>query len=490
MRKLCAPLLGLLMAWVCHASEVVAWKVPLSHYAPDGLQTEGVIRCKAAPESSPFFKEGDELWDLKQVPPPKGSRKIINADWIVWNATSERLVLKTEWHGIWGLRELFSAERLPKQCRLTVEVFRVPVDGAALSAQSMRVASHSVVTKLAQEFDTSQSTEFENFHAKGTVVTYDGDELIGLALDLSCGLPNEPQLSVQSAFNLWSGRSLWVARDFDGKVGLDFKVTASIELTDGTPWEQLMLIQKGNDVLKVVPDRRDMEAVPVRDSGWMLISAWISPAGLFLTDGEQIEPQDPFAERDPTVERELPIFLPFPMLNAPDILKPWMSQPVVDLRKWDAVNFMDWKDASDFIGYDPLKERAYLYTKDFSKVSMFKQLFTCMCCHPSQVSFGLDGDGQTRLIGKSGQRLRLTRTNGEQKILRSLEIEPTVGENNKLVDLRLVYADDVVPQQATRLTTTVTLTTGKPLELISGATKDDTIRSLRLKAEVQSGFGD
>lgn len=490
MKKLCGPLLGLLMAWACHASEIVAWKVPLSHYAPDGLQTEGVIRCKVAPEISPFFKEGDELWDLKRVPAPEGSSKIVNADWVVWNATSERLVLKTEWHGIWRLRELFFAEGLPKQCRLTFEVFRVPDDGANLSEKSMRVASHTVVTKLTQEFESSQSTGVANFHAKGTVVSYDGDDLIGLALDLSCGLPHEPQLSVQAAFNLWSGRSLWVARDFDGKVGLDFKVTANIELTDGTPWEQRMLIQKGSEVLKVVPDRRDMAAVPVGDTGWMLIPAWINPALLFFPYAEQIESKDPFAEKGPTVERELPGFLPFPMLNAPDILKPWLNQPMMDLRKWGTVDFMDWKDASEFIGYDPLNERVCIYTKDFPKVSMFKQLFTYTSCHPSQVVFNLDGDGQTRLVGKSGQRLRLTRANGEQKILRSLEIEPTVGENNKLVDLRLVYADDVVPQQETRLTTTVTLTTGKALELISGATGEDTIRSLRLKAEVQSGFGD
>jgi hypothetical protein len=77
MRNFRALVLWLLVTTVCPAAEIVAWKVPLSRYLTSGLDSEGVVRCKAAPEPSPFFKEGDELWDLKQAPAPESTREII-----------------------------------------------------------------------------------------------------------------------------------------------------------------------------------------------------------------------------------------------------------------------------------------------------------------------------------------------------------------------------------------------------------------------------
>ena len=96
--------------------------------------------------------------------------------------------------------------------------------------------------------------------------------------------------------------------------------------------------------------------------------------------------------------------------------------------------------------------------------------------------------GQTRLVGKSGQRAKLTRTNGDKQEMRYLEVEPTVGESDELIDMQLAFSDEADPQRTTHLNLSVTLNGGKPLELITGAAGDGEKGSVRMKAEVLRGI--
>jgi len=100
MKQYLGWLLGLLLSMACSAAEIVAWKVPLSRLGGIALATEGVVRCKAVPEASPFFKEGDEIWDLMGVGTEKYLQKKMTLDWIVWNASSGRVIAKAKWDGI------------------------------------------------------------------------------------------------------------------------------------------------------------------------------------------------------------------------------------------------------------------------------------------------------------------------------------------------------------------------------------------------------
>ena len=134
---LCLILLPL-MALVCPEAEIVSWKIPLSCFVGAGLQANGIVRCKTAPEPSPFFKEGDALWDLKGIPAETRKETSPPLDWVIWNASSGRLVVKADWLGIWQLLGRLRTDQQPKQCRLTVEVLEVPADGSLQTVQCRR----------------------------------------------------------------------------------------------------------------------------------------------------------------------------------------------------------------------------------------------------------------------------------------------------------------------------------------------------------------
>ncbi len=140
---------------------------------------------------------------------------------------------------------------------------------------------------------------------------------------------------------------------------------------------------------------------------------------------------------------------------------------------------------SDFTGYDPFHERLVVYTENEDTVNVFDQLFGFGCDDhfPSTAIINLEGYGQSRLAVNSGHIATLKRTKGTKSILRSIEIESTIGENN-MVDTRLDYLDEALLQRSSRLKTAVTLEVGKPLELLSGADSGGQQQSLKIKPEV------
>lgn len=143
------------MALACDAAEIVAMKVPLSSYAFSGLKSDGIVRCKAAPEASPFFKPGDELWDLKGVPGEGRIEKDLPLEWAVWNASSQMLVIKADLIGIHKLHKRLGMDQQPKQCRLKAEVFEVPADGSPLTEKSVSAWVYSWVSKSEQTVEAT-----------------------------------------------------------------------------------------------------------------------------------------------------------------------------------------------------------------------------------------------------------------------------------------------------------------------------------------------
>jgi hypothetical protein len=105
----------------------VAWKVPVSRLADKVLESVGVLRCKSAPEASPFFKEGDELWDLKAIMPEDGrTKRKLQLEFLVWHASSGRLIAKGNWMDICVLNDVLRPDEMPSYCQLTIGVYEVP----------------------------------------------------------------------------------------------------------------------------------------------------------------------------------------------------------------------------------------------------------------------------------------------------------------------------------------------------------------------------
>lgn len=96
----------------------------------------------------------------------------------------------------------------------------------------------------------------------------------------------------------------------------------------------------------------------------------------------------------------------------------------------------------------------------------------------------LDGIGQSRLVGKSGEKAGLSRTVDAKSVKRSVAIKPTVGVSGDLIGVLLDYRDEADPRRATHFKSDVTLDAGRPLRLIDGIDGDGGKPSLGMKAEV------
>lgn len=472
-------ILCLLTALTCEAAEIVAWKVPLSRYVGQELETAGIVRCKSAPEPSPFFKQGDVLWDLKGIPAENRIQTDPPLEWVVWNENSECLVIKADWNGIWQLHQRLGMDELPKQCRITAEVFEVQADGSPLSDKSVPSMVLSWVSKSGQEVESIYHQDGKMIRLKSNATIGVGHPVVDLRLEVSISLPDQPGLELQTGLTLFSGSVLWAARDFDGTKGMDLRMSSSIELLDGTPMLQALMIQKGDTVSPIQVDRKQIQRHRIGDKGW-LITQWLDPMNLADTDPPDPS-ADPFAERDP---KDVPKLKSFREVMVPEILTPWFKRPVWDLREWTRNSGLDLKDGSDFVGYDPLNQKVFIFSNSERLLDMFEALYSVLCCdRPAMLVATFDGNGQTRLVARSGQRCRLKHVTAEQKESRFFEIEPTVAEQGDLIDMRLDYRDNSVAQRIQSLKTAVILRAGRTLELISegaGGSK----QSLRVKAEV------
>ncbi|MES2922155.1 MAG: hypothetical protein V4819_11445 [Verrucomicrobiota bacterium] len=492
MNRHLGPILWVLMAFACEAAEIVSWKVPLSRYVW-GVEAEKKVRLKSAPEPSPFFKDGDELWDLKDIPatqdqaatdplPPQDVRLRTDPplDWVVWNARSRRLVVKGDWNAIWQLHHQLGIEQLPNQCRLTAAVFEVPADGSPVTEKSMPAVFLSCVSRSGQEVEAVRQQEGKMIRVKGTANIGEDNRLVDLQLELSCALPGHPGMDLRTALSFQPGKPLWVARDFDGNKGLDLRVSTIIELTDGTPVAEAFLIQQGDTAMPIVVNRREMKRHRVGDKGWLAVQ-WMDPQ--FLSD---MEPSggavDPFAEPPPKYGPEKPVPAG---VSVPDFLKPWFNRPVLDLRELMKKSGVVDADFTGFVGYDPLAQRIFLFSNDEMELDKFEQLVSGGCnLSPRLVVVTLDGNRQTRLVTRSGVLSRLVRQSGDEKIIRSLEIEPTIGESYDLVHVRFDAVDNTKATPGELLKSAVLLRSGEPLAVLVGSAPDGKESTLRIKAEI------
>lgn len=472
-------ILWLLMALTCEAAEIVAWKVPLNRFVERGLEVAGIVRCKSAPEPSPFFKQGDVLWNLKGIPAENRFQTEPPLEWLVWNESSESLVIKADWNGIWQLHQRLEMDNLPKHCRITAEVFEVQADGSPLSDKSVPSMVLSWVSKSGQEVESIYHQDGKMIRLKSNTKISAGNPVVDLRLEVSVSLPDQPGLELQTGLKLLSGSAVWAARDFDGTKGMDLRMSSSIELLDGTPISQALMIQKGDAASPVKVDRSQMQKHRIAEKGW-LVTQWLDPMHLADIDPTDTS-ADPFAERDP---KEVPKPKNFREVMVPEILRPWFDRPVWDLREWTRNAGLDLKNGSDFVGYDPLTQKVFIFSNSERLLDMFEVLYSPLCRHSSEMLVAtFDGNGQTRMVVWSGEICRLKRVIAEQKESRFFEIEPTVGEPGDMIDMRLDYRDDSVAQRIQSLKTAVILRAGRSLDLISGG-NGEAKQSLRVKAEV------
>lgn len=474
--------------FVGNAAEIVAWKVPLIRYFDEAGKRGGVL-CKTAPEDSQFFKDGDELWDLKNAMPDAGDQKL-SLDWLFWNATSGRLVAKGGWINLCTVHEILRVNALPKHLKLNVNLYEVAADGAPLAENAKPVSELSIRVRSGQNSKTHWSANGSALAIETEVILADTDSFADVRLAVTAEVPNQPRLEVNTAFILKAGSPLWVARDFDDKRGLDLQVLGMLESMEGTPLREVVMIQKkGNESRSLWPQQRsdEYEPVLVGGAGWIM-SCLMSPGELasFLKVSPESNQTDPFAEQ---IMPERTKLLLTTSVKPPALISSILDHEVLDATEWFrkvVPNLGENLDSSgSFAGYDPIGQRLYFYSPSQRMVDSMRQYVMQMCnLHPALVRVALDGIGQTRLIGKSGQKASLKRIVDKETIRRSLEIEPLIGENDDVVDLRFKFEDRADARKISEINSSNSLSDGKALEILTGKWPDGEVRSLRMTTEI------
>ncbi len=466
------------------AADIVAWKVPMSRYASGDWQTEGAVRLRSAPEESPFFKDGDELWNLNgiDVEHKEGEKK---AEWVVWNASTGRLVAKGDWAQITTIHERLRIDEMAKHCRVKLSLVPVADASEIPGHDSKAVAAVSVVSRSGQKATASWSGGGYDVSVETEVTIGESDQIVDLRLVWNSKSADQPGFQVNTALTMRSVEPIWVARDFDGIRGFDLIASAVLETVDGTPVGGRMLIQNGKrtESLMSPPGFTLSKTEAVGDSGW-LTRIILTPRtlGEILSIGNTPSQTDPFAEPNPVVRNFIPVG---GSMKPPEVLKALLDHEVLDARAWLGKCGIDVKD-DEFLGYDPLREMLYFYSPHPSSSDLLVALFSTLDGQspPHVIVTSSEGKGQSRLIAKAGQKASIFREVGDKEPFRSFEIEPTLGETEDIVDLRFFYENKTDTKESCVVNSMATLQVGEWLEVASGTLGDGKSIPLRLKAEV------
>lgn len=364
MQNCCGMILSLLMPLACPAAEIVAWKVPLSRYIGEGLQAEGVVRCAAQPEASPFFKDGDQLWDLKGAKPHMQGNQELSLEWIVWDATSERLVAKGSWTDICAIHEILRTDNIPVSLNLKLELHQVTADGEALSDSSKPVSEMSIRVRSGQNYTASWSGNGNSITADIAATLDESDQVADIQVSLSAEVPEQPRLKVDTEFTLTNDTSLWVARDFDGKVGLDLKATCRMESINGVPILERVTLQtaKGTRSLMSRKARPNADRTLVEQGGWKF-RCKLTPALLMEYLSQVTEDGDSDTSAAPAVPKAHVTLPRVASVKPPLALWTEVDHDLLDASGWLRKMLPKNTDyVGSFAGYDPIEGILYFYS--------------------------------------------------------------------------------------------------------------------------------
>lgn len=482
MKRILQAIACLSCACLTHGAEIVAWKTPLGRYSWQHSGPEKQTRLTNPPEASLFFHPGDELWDLGKLPKSERIETDPPLEWAVWNATTSTLVTKSDWNGIWQLHQQLRVSSLPKLCRVTMEIFDVPKDGAPFSDKSTLLSKLSWTSRCQTKAEVKDGTDGRTIDAKAeTFIGSDQCDLINLLLEVTIQLPEKSKLEFKTALILKNDRPTWIARDFDGKQGLDLRITSSVKMTDGTPSRDAMRLQVGNESKSFVSAVSEIQKHQVGKSHWLcLVPMSMEELAEFDQSPADKMEFDPFAE--PTSDQPKRR-LNFSEVGVPKSLLPWIGARALDLKNLIESTGIT-INPEDLAGYDPLGATIFFYSNSEHEIDKFETLFSTLCEGRISALSRLhleEGSGQFVLAACSGRDSSLSRYDSENNLLKSVEIQPVVGVKGDLIDLSIHFENKVDKVTGTLFNASSTLSVGQYQDLLTGS---DGKPLLRAKAEI------
>ncbi|MES2980955.1 MAG: hypothetical protein V4727_01470 [Verrucomicrobiota bacterium] len=502
MRILLQCLLFLSCNALAVASEIIAWKTPIAVIAPQGLNVSGVTRLEKPPEASPFFGPKDELWDVA-VLMSKPDRVLSDPpEWIVWNATSGYLVAKVSWAAYLEIEYKWELQLPVSQCRVKIDVYDVPADGSPPDSSKSPKHSLSVFTRNGQKTISSNSEggttiglECEANFPNGCpcFLEMHGSSPADLRTLISVTLPDGSTSKFDTCVVPEDGKPLWLARDFDGKNGIDIMLTATSVLVDGTPVSEAIMRQEGNAVMPFPSNVRNWKSdnVAIGEKSRLI---WCSiPLKDMFRNFELVKyPEDkkiddPFAAAGNGEEPEKIVMVDeskLKMITAPEILAPHFRGSVFDLG--DLTNRLGLEvPKGDLLGYDYKNQRIFIYSSDMKQLDFFEQLFFMRGHHqPTSLLITARGNGEFRMVSRSGVKSLIESTSSKSKQTRHLQVEPTLGDTDTYVDASFTYQDRIGEQIMSSVNSAATMVVGDSLKLFEKGKADGSKEAIEMKVEI------
>lgn len=371
----------------------------------------------------------------------------------------------------------------PVQCRVKLDVYQVPADGSAPDASKQPAFGLSYISRSGHK-EVASNTEGE-FSISMKTETIFGDEYSSVDVSISADvtLPDCPNLQIESSISIANNSPVWFARSFNGKQGIDLMVTTTLVLIEGSPFHELIMRQEGDKIKPIstselYPGSGDIAIGEKHRLIWLATP----PDILRMLDNQQgaNSEDDPFAAQKPDMGKRSK----FKDVKVPNILNPHFYGTVIDIRdalKQNGITIHE----NDFAGYDPKTHRAFLYSSAVAKIDMFEQLFSFGCClQVTNLAVTLRGVGEMRLMTRSGQKSWLSSLDSQSKQTRNFEVEPTIGENESIIDLRCNFSEKIGEKTLHSLNTSVTLEAGKFIKISEKTRADGTKEAMEVKAEV------
>jgi hypothetical protein len=487
-------LLQCLLFLSCNAlafsAEILAWKTPLSLITSEGVNDSRVIRLEKPPEASPFFGAKDELWDIALVFSRSDRALSDPPEWIVWNATSGRIVTKVSWMAFLELQHKWDFNIPPVQCRVKIDVYEVAADGAPPDRSKLPKHSLSVITRSGEKTISAYSENEANISLECEACLSEDNSLVDLRTLISVSMPDGLASKFDTSVSLMTGSPLWLARAYDGKNGVDIMVTATPELVDGTPYAELVMRQEGNNIMPFPGDMRNRKSgnIEIGDNYSLIwqpipIDRLLSYIG--VAEPEQDSHTDPFGPVGAN-EKERNMLDKFKLktLTAPDVIAPHIQGSVVDLGDYFKATGIH-VPKGDLIGYDCKNQRVFIYSSDSGELDKFQSFFMLFEHQtPTSLVITVRDKGELRLMSRSGIKATIESTNSKSKQTRFFHVEPTLGENLTYVDARFTYQDKIGEQLINSIDSSATLEAGKPLKISEKNKVDGSKEAMEMKVEI------
>jgi hypothetical protein len=344
-----------------------------------------VTRLKRPPEASPFFGPKDELWDVAVLMSSPDRVLSDPPEWIVWNATTGRLVAKGSWAAYLEIEDKWELQFPASQCRVKIDVYEVPADGSPPASSKPPKHSLTFLTRNGQKTSSSNS---ENGTSIGVecLADFSEDDLTVSCVQLKTLITFTRPDGSTSKFDTCvvpeDGSLLWLAREFDGKNGVDIMVTATAELIDGTPTSQAVMRQEGNAIMPFSSNLRYWKSgnIAIGEKSRLI---WCSfpLKNIFRNFGlvefrEDKKIDDPFAAAGGPDKPEKIVIVDeskLKLISSPEILAPHFRGSVFDFSDLNNAFGLE-VPKGDLLGYDYKNQKIFIYSSDINALLQFEKI--------------------------------------------------------------------------------------------------------------------